>query len=329
MPMSDEATEACSVDASAFFVEACPALYVISPRSCLGLRYPLRQGFNSLGRSKRSSILISQPTISRRHITLTVDKTGAVHLKDVGSKNGTLINGHRVSLGESVQLQDGDELCCGGVLLKYIGEGKVDHALLEELCRQACVDPLTGVANRRSFQNLAEAEFQRAHRYGCALSLIMLDLDRFKQVNDRYGHLCGDEVLAQTASRLQQTLRRQDLMCRWGGEEFAVLLPETGTVGALAVAHALRTAVTERAYRYQGDSLEVTVSLGVATLGKQHRTFVALVASSDEQLLRAKRLGRNRVCVDDRGDTRRTRVVCRPDDRARRGGCSRTGPARR
>jgi diguanylate cyclase (GGDEF)-like protein len=205
------------------------------------------------------------------------------------------------------------------VLLKFVAEGKSDHAFLEELRRQACLDALTGLANRRHFRDLGAAEFLRAQRYGRDLSLILLDFDDFKQLNDRYGHPCGDKVLAETSARLQQRLRRQDLLGRWGGDEFAVLLPETCLARASVLAHALRTTVANHAYRYQRKSFEVTISLGVATQSTQHRVFADLIASTDEQLLRAKRLGRNRVCLGTRDATRRKHAGRRPARRTRGG----------
>jgi two-component system, cell cycle response regulator len=308
----NELTNTVPVDPSTFCVAARPALFVVSPGAYFGQRFPLDQRCVSVGRSEDCSIHLDERGLSRRHFTVSLEAMGAVLLKDVGSTNGTLVNGRRLRPGASLPLQDGDQICCGGVLLKFVAEGKSEHAFLEELHRQACIDALTGLANRRHFQNVGEAEFLRAQRYGRDLSLILLDFDHFKQLNDRNGHPCGDEVLAQTSARLQQRLRHQDLIGRWGGEEFAVLLPETDLSRAAVVAHALRTLVADHACRYQEISLEVTISLGVATQDKQHRAFADLVASSDEQLLRAKRLGRNQVCLDERSDADDTRARRQP-----------------
>jgi two-component system, cell cycle response regulator len=311
----NEPTDKIAVDPAVFHVPAQPALFVMTPGVYFGQRYPLDQRSVSLGRSEDCSIHLEQGGVSRKHITLTLETRGAVRLQDAGSTNGTLVNGRRLRPGESLPLQDGDQIYCGGVFLKFVAEGKSEHVFLEELRRQACSDALTGLANRRQFRNVGEDEFQRARRYGRELSLILLDFDHFKRLNDRYGHACGDEVLAQTAARFQQRLRRQDVIGRWGGEEFAVLLPETGLLRAAVVAHVLRTMVAEHAYRSQETSCDVTISLGVATQGPQHRVFADLIAASDAQLLRAKRLGRNRVCLDERRHTGATRARRRPERR--------------
>ena len=313
MVHSDELTNTVPLDPSGFYVAARPALFVVSPGVSFGQRFPLDQHSISVGRSEDCSIHLDEPGVSRQHVSLTVEATGAVLLRDVGSTNGTLVNGRKLRPGESHPLQDGDQICCGGALLKFVAAGKSEHAFLEELHRQACTDALTGLANRRHFQNVGEAEFLRARRYGRDLSLLLLDFDHFKQLNDRYGHPCGDAVLAQTSARLQQRLRRPDLIGRWGGEEFVVLLPETDLPRAAIVADALRTLVADHAYRYQGISLEVTISLGVANQDKQHRAFTDMIAASDAQLLRAKRLGRNRVCLDERPDAEGTCARRQPE----------------
>jgi diguanylate cyclase (GGDEF)-like protein len=173
------------------------------------------------------------------------------------------------------------------------------NAVVDELRWHACFDTLTDLANRRHFQSLGEAEFLRSQLCDCDLALILLDLDHFNRVNDYYGHGCGDEVLAETAACLRQRLRCQDVIGRWGGEEFALLLPETDVSGALIVAEEVRTIVADHAFHYEDVSLKVTISLGVAVRGTQHEEFADLIASSDKQLRRAKRLGRNRVCLGE------------------------------
>ena len=224
-------------------------------------------------------------------------------LEDAGSTNGTLLNGRWLNPGESVQLQDGDQIWCGGILLKFIAKGNCEHAFLEELHRKACFDSLTGLFNRGHFHVLGEAEFQRAKRHDHLLSLLLLDLDHFKTLNDRFGHLCGDNVLRETARTHPTATAPGRHSCPLGGEEFAVLMPETSLVGASVVAHVLRTTIEEHCYRCRGLLVKVTISVGVASLGMQQQALADLFDSCDEQLLRAKRRGRNRVCVAERSTT--------------------------
>lgn len=166
-----------------------------------------------------------------------------------------------------------------------------------ELQRLSSTDGLTGVHNHRHFQERLRDEFRRAQRYDDAMSLILLDLDHFKNVNDRYGHTAGDGVLREVAAALQRGVRETDLVARYGGEEFAVLLPRTHLTGALTVAE--RVLKELRALRLGTEGhLRVTASLGVSSF--PHRFVLSpeqLLLTADEALYRAKHEGRDRICL--------------------------------
>jgi len=160
-------------------------------------------------------------------------------------------------------------------------------------------DGLTGLLNRREFHQRLDGEVDRAHRQSTPLSLIMIDIDHFKRVNDTHGHLAGDEVLRKVATVLSQSIRSMDHLARYGGEEFVIVTPEPQQ-GTLVMAERIRKAVENS--RFMGKSerdLQVTVSLGVATLPDQARTAQTLIARADKALYRAKESGRNRVCAAD------------------------------
>ncbi|HLI24802.1 MAG TPA: GGDEF domain-containing protein, partial [Acidimicrobiales bacterium] len=173
--------------------------------------------------------------------------------------------------------------------------------LLAEVERMAAIDGLTGLANRREFENALAREVSRCQRVREPLSLMLIDVDHFKRVNDTRGHLAGDEVLRTLAATLQQQVREMDIVARYGGEEFAVLLPSCTTADAVTVAERVRRAVTASA-----SLLGVTVSAGVATMPDHAPDAVKLVAEADDALYRAKRQGRNRV---DRAGGRSRRAV--------------------
>lgn len=175
-----------------------------------------------------------------------------------------------------------------------------DNTLLTtELKRQARTDYLTGVNNRRHFMVLAQRELDRSMRYHTPLSLLMMDIDHFKLVNDNYGHEVGDAVLIKLAEVCQQTLRGIDSMGRIGGEEFAILLPETDIEQALEVAERVRMALahTRLDQPNSRDPLRFTVSLGIATLAPNIATIDVLLSLADHALYQAKNTGRNKVCV--------------------------------
>lgn len=177
----------------------------------------------------------------------------------------------------------------------------IDNARLYEAARQlAITDGLTRIYNHRFFQELFEKEYKRSDRYNTIFSLIMLDIDHFKKVNDTYGHLCGDEILKGLAVLIKSCLRSMDIVARYGGEEFAVLLPETNGPEAYQTAERIRRAVEETTFMGTDQGLKVTVSQGVATYpseGVQERQDI--IAKADGALYEAKETGRNKVVFRD------------------------------
>ncbi len=169
------------------------------------------------------------------------------------------------------------------------------NARLQE---DAATDPLTGVANRRHLETIAATEISRAHRYGWPMTVMMLDLDHFKHVNDRYGHAAGDEVLQTVARVFQRQLRGHDLVARIGGEEFAILLPHSDILGAEVSARRLLQEVRDTAMEVL-DGGSVTVSIGIAALAEGETGIASLLSRADAALYRAKSAGRDRVAVDE------------------------------
>jgi len=173
--------------------------------------------------------------------------------------------------------------------------------LESELFRQSRRDPLTGVVNRRGAWEMADQEVARAARNGRPLSVLLLDLDRFKVLNDLHGHAAGDRALVALTAAVQPLLRRTDLLARAGGEEFVVLLPETAKSDAVAVAERIRAAVADVRVPHGEEMLGVTASIGVSTLGEDGEGWEPLLAAADRALYRAKNLGRNQVAAALRG----------------------------
>lgn len=169
----------------------------------------------------------------------------------------------------------------------------------------ASVDPLTGAFNRRTFVELAAKALSRAKRLDTPLSLVLLDIDHFKQVNDTHGHLAGDRVLQQFAEVVRDQLRKEDVFVRYGGEEFCLLLPDVPGPGAVALAGRIRKAVARSAFKVDGAGLDLTVSAGVAArIEEGPEALEALIARADEALYIAKSRGRNRVAAVSLGRSR-------------------------
>jgi diguanylate cyclase (GGDEF)-like protein len=166
-----------------------------------------------------------------------------------------------------------------------------------ELARLAWTDSLTNALNRHRFMELAQNEIDRSWRHGKQASLIVVDVDHFKNINDRNGHAAGDQVLKSAVERWKHILRSHDLMGRIGGEEFSVLLPEIGAEGAMKVAEKMRAAISDLPFEFEGQLLRVTVSIGIATLSPAE-DLPELMRRADLALYEAKKTGRDRLVMD-------------------------------
>jgi diguanylate cyclase (GGDEF)-like protein len=245
-----------------------------------------------IGREEDADLRIEDASISRRH-ALVCEDHGEVTLCDLGSRNGTYVNGERLT-GERC-LDDGDQIQLGGICtLKFTLVDELDLEYQRRMHEAALYDPLTGVYNRRCLDERLRAESAAVQRHGGALSLLLLDIDHFKRVNDEHGHLAGDAVLKAIAGGLQAQLRREDLIARYGGEEFAVIARGTSLDGAELFAERLRQWVESAVCLHDGAELRVTTSIGVAQ-SEPGTTPQQLVEAADAGLYRAKHRGRNQV----------------------------------
>ena len=160
----------------------------------------------------------------------------------------------------------------------------------------AVTDGLTQIANKRQLDDFLEKELARARRHDRPLTVLMLDIDHFKQVNDVHGHLTGDVVLRDLAAQVKVRIRRDELFARYGGEEFAIVLPETDLQQGIEFGEAVRAMIQGNTTVFEGQALHVTVSIGVAQFNReQHKTPAELLAAADKHLYAAKSAGRNRV----------------------------------
>lgn len=179
-------------------------------------------------------------------------------------------------------------------ILRDVSESKKTE---EELLRLAATDPLTGALNRREFTLLADREALRSNRYHHALSLLMMDLDQFKRLNDTYGHAAGDKVLQRFTTLCTNTLRNVDIFGRWGGEEFVALLPETDIEGAAVIGERLRKLVAESVLTYHDHKINFTVSVGIAQYKDGETSLGGPLGRADSAIYDAKKAGRNRISV--------------------------------
>jgi two-component system, cell cycle response regulator len=263
----------------------------------VGQVFDVNKKKNTLGRDDGLEIQILDAGISRRHATIVRDASGAYLLQDAGSRNGTFANNRRIE--GSHLLQDGDKIQIGVMtILKFTfgdaPEANYAHAMYEAALR----DGLTGIFNRRYFEDRLRSEFSFASRHAVALALLFLDLDHFKRVNDTHGHLIGDGVLKDFAKLVTRISRAEDVLCRYGGEEFAVLCRDTDLMKASILGERIRHDVAAHTFLVETLQLKITASIGIAALPDPSiQTPESLVAASDEALYQAKERGRNCVVM--------------------------------
>jgi diguanylate cyclase (GGDEF)-like protein len=171
--------------------------------------------------------------------------------------------------------------------------------LFREVRDNSVRDALTGCFNRAHALEVLDAEIRRARRSKLPLSLIMFDLDNFKQINDRHGHLAGDAVLAAIGNKMKSELRGSDLKCRYGGDEFMVILPDTPLAGARQVSENLRVALESHLIVWNSEQIKMTASFGVGVVNPTDQDPLAAIARADAALYRAKERGRNDVQVEE------------------------------
>ena len=268
-------------------------LIVLSGRS-VGKMFKVPVGQVDLGRSLEADVRLEDEGVSRIHASMHRRDDGTVMLDDRGSTNGTYVNGTRVN---QMELSDGDRIQVGSVtILKFSYQDSLEEQFQQQLYESATRDPLTQAYNKRFFTEQMEKDFLHAERHKLNLSLVSMDVDHFKMINDTHGHPAGDHVLQRLAAAVMGSLRAEDAFCRVGGEEFGIIMRDCDPAEAMVLADRLRALIEATRFVYGGKEIPVTMSLGVATFdGARHKTGLQLIEEADRHLYQAKRSGRNRV----------------------------------
>jgi two-component system, cell cycle response regulator len=277
------------------------AYLVVLAGSNVGEMYKVEKDRTVMGRGETVDVRLFDEGISREHAQVVQEKddTGTRNiLEDMGSTNGTFCNGARV---QRQVLSDGDKILLGSTtILKFTYQDKLDEMFQRQMSESALRDGLTKAFNKRYFTERMESEYLYAVRHDVPMSLMFLDIDHFKKINDVHGHPAGDYVLVELAKLAHGALRNEDIFCRYGGEEFAVVSRGTDLVEAHALAERLRKVIEDHDFTCEGKRIPVTVSVGVARAPRRGIGSPAeFVALADETMYIAKRSGRNRVCVVD------------------------------
>jgi diguanylate cyclase (GGDEF)-like protein len=268
-------------------------VHIYPPGLSLGTRYALGDTPVLLGRDIKADICIDDASVSRHHARFQPEGDGFC-VVDLQSTNGTSVN--KVPVKTKCKLKDGDDLRVGNCIYRFLASGNVEAQYHEEIHRLTIIDVLTHIPNRRYLLQFLERELLRSARYQRPLALVLFDIDHFKSVNDRFGHLGGDFTLRELAVCIQGCIRKEGLFARFGGEEFAVVLPEATLDIGKNVAERIRARVQSHPFQYEGTAFSISISLGVAaTSGHEMVTPEELINQADGHLYQAKREGRNRV----------------------------------
>jgi len=299
---SSQHTVASTVEKIPAFEDKLPYILFLTG-TLVGKKILLNETVTSIGRSRSCAVVVHDTRVSRCHIEIVLDKRGAL-LRDVASTNGTLVNGKQV---RRRRLQDGDKIqLSSNTLLKFVLHDKTETDFHDELYNMAVHDAVTTLHNRRYLLKRLKEEFRHAREEEKLFSLLMIDIDLFKTVNDTYGHVAGDVALRHVALTLQDMIRGQDLAGRYGGEEFVVLLPGTGELGALQLAERIRMRVEREKIQFEEVEISLTISIGVATLTPEmpYESPRSFIQAADSCLYASKQGGRNRTtCVSHSDET--------------------------
>lgn len=261
-------------------------------------RYEIKKPEYTVGRDDTCDLVLHDTNCSRVHAKFCFNNFDdcetrpKITLTDLQSTNGAFVNGNRV---ESAELKSGDKILVGKTLIGFFVWDDLTLKAEDSLLRSASTDGLTGLYNRGFFNHALTREFNRAVRYKRLLSLVLVDLDHFKQLNDAHGHTAGDRVLREIATLITNGSRGNDFVCRYGGEEIAILQPETALPGSMVHAQRLCTAIRALTIDHQGKQLHVSASFGIAEYEEWMRDPDHLLRAADSALYRAKREGRD--CV--------------------------------
>ncbi len=273
-----------------------PCFIILGGLDVGGLVFIPKDGM-TIGRDPGCDLVVKDDGISRVHARVRVIDPERIAIEDQKSTNGTFVAGERV---EKAVLEEGGKVLLGRrTILKFVLQDELESSYQQKLFESMTRDGLTGVFNRKHFDQKLSGDLSFAVRHQLPLTLLMLDVDFFKSINDTHGHRTGDRVLVTLCRAIQETIRNEDQLARYGGEEFAVIAQATPMTGGTALAERIRSRIAREPLAALDEvqtPFNVTVSIGVATLpAGVSGTPEALVSAADKNLYTAKETGRNRV----------------------------------
>lgn len=248
----------------------------------------------SIGRDAVNDLMLPDGSVSRQHAVLERSASGYI-IQDLGSTNGTYVNDAPIA---QCELDGGEIIRIGSFIFKFLSANCIEAQYHSTVYNAMTRDGLTGAFNKSYLLDSLQHEIARSLRCKRPLSVLLMDIDHFKSINDTYGHLVGDEILREFSNRLTNTKRPDDLLCRYGGEEFVLILGETELGQAVEIAERCREHIAQSPFTSAEGPIPVTVSMGAAELPLNDGPITpsGLLKTADDRLYKAKQSGRNRVC---------------------------------
>jgi len=297
MVMNSEQTT-CTIPDSGKTIDATiwTACLVVVRGAGTGNKFLLQKDEMIIGRADEVDVRLAKAGVSRRHAAIKRQNEKKFLIADLQSTNGTFVNSERIS---EIALKDQDLIAIGDSRLKFIAADSPEQPYYEELYCQAQMDKALQIYNKHYFLSRLDEELRRHQHFGAPLSLIMLDVDHFKRLNDTHGHLAGDAALIHLAEVIKGNIRASDVLCRYGGEEFGIIMPQTNQQHAQLVAEKIRLLVANSPVNHADITISMTISLGISSDSNlaQSYTREALITQADKALYEAKHQGRNRIVL--------------------------------
>jgi len=292
--IDDDRTVVCS-RAEILQLKRTYASLVILQGNDMGKHFTIRRKDLVIGRTSMADIMVKDKRISRSHAKIEVvflpDKGNRYRLVDLDSTNHVYVNGKQIC---EHLLENGDKIQVGDSILKFELQDLVDTKFHADIQRKIEYDALTALLTYESFKAALGWELANAGKKR-SLSLLMMDLDDFKKVNDTYGHLTGSFILQEIGRIIRESIRQFDVAARYGGEEFTVYLPDTNRRKSHRLAERLRKMIAESTFEYDNNKVNITISIGISGFPQNGTSIEELVGTADSMLYKAKRDGKNRV----------------------------------
>jgi len=248
-----------------------------------------------VGRKSQHGLTLVDTMVSSHHLMVFRKTNNRYFIEDLGSTNGTMVN--RKPIKKVTELKDGDKIFIGQTVLRFSMADNDDLDFHHKLTQLIHIDPLTGMEAKHCFDHALLVAIGNIRRTNNFLSVLMMDMDGLKKINDRHGHLFGAYTISETGKLISRVLKNRGSACRFGGDEFTAMLPGLNKQEAVNVGEEIRRELENAGLKKEGIRLSPTISIGVACLPDDGESLMALIDAADQALYRAKRGGKNRVSI--------------------------------